>query len=130
MKEIYLYSIGVWFLFAVVATLNGVVRSATYKKLVGDLYAHQIGTVIFLTLILLIMYLFFNKFGLEYTNKDLWLIGLAWFCGTIIFEFIFGHYVFGNSWEKLFSDYNILQGRVWSLVLLVTLIGPYLVGRK
>lgn len=130
MKKIYLYSIGLWFLFAIVASLNGYIRNETYKNIVGDLAAHQISTVIFILIILFVMYLFLNKTGLKYTNSDLWIIGASWLLATIIFEFMFGHYVFGNSWEKLLMDYNIFEGRVWIFVLLFTLIGPWLVAKK
>jgi NADH:ubiquinone oxidoreductase subunit 6 (subunit J) len=130
MKPVYLWAIVVWFLFAVIAVINGAIRNSTYQKWVGDLYAHQISTIIFILLVLAVMYLFFNFSGFPYTNKDLWVIGFSWLIATIIFEFVFGHYVFGNSWEKLLTDYNLLKGRIWSLVLLFTLIGPWLVGRK
>ncbi|MGQ9625254.1 MAG: hypothetical protein ACUVT9_07815 [Candidatus Bathycorpusculaceae bacterium] len=46
-----------------------------------------------------------------------------------MFEFIAGHYVFGNSWEKLLADYNLLEGRLWSLVLLTILIAPYIANK-
>jgi hypothetical protein len=45
---------------------------------------------------------------------------------TIAFEFLFGHYVMGHSWDSLWADYNVLQGRLWPLVLIVTLFGPML----
>ena len=48
---------------------------------------------------------------------------------TIMFEFLFGHYVMGHSWDSLWADYHIFQGRLWPLVLMVTLFGP-LVARK
>ena len=117
-----------WFFFAIIATLNGFIRDTTYKKLVGDLLAHQISTLIFIFLILIIMYLFFSK--ISYGFNELWIIGLSWVTATIIFEFIFGHYIFGNTRERLLGDYNLLEGRVWSFVLIFTLIGPWLVGRK
>jgi len=47
---------------------------------------------------------------------------------TVTFEFITGHYVFGNSWESLFKDYRIWKGRLWSLVLLSDLAAPLLMG--
>jgi len=130
MKQIYGWAIAVWFLFAIIGTMNGIIRNATYKKIVGDLTAHHISTVIFISIILTVMYLFFHKSGLPYLNNDLWIIGFCWLFATIIFEFVFGHYVFGNTWIKLFQDYNIIKGRVWGLVLLFILIGPWMVGRK
>lgn len=47
---------------------------------------------------------------------------------TILFEFVFGHYVIKNPWQKLLADYNILKGRLWSLLLLTELISPLLIG--
>jgi hypothetical protein len=56
-------------------------------------------------------------------------MGAIWLVSTILFEFIAGHYVFGNPWERLVTDYNLLQGRVWSLVPLVILVAPYIMNR-
>jgi hypothetical protein len=46
---------------------------------------------------------------------------------TITFEFGFGHFVAGHSWAKLLADYNILQGRVWSLFLVWITVLPFVV---
>ena len=35
-------------------------------------------------------------------------------------------YAAGHSWTKLFQGYNILKGRVWSLVLIWTAVASYL----
>lgn len=130
MKPIYLYSILFWLLLAVVAIINGIVRNSVYRQYVGDLAAHHISTAIFISVMFGLMYVFFKKSGLEYSNSDLIPIGVGLLIGTIAFEFIAGHYVFGNSWEKLLADYNIFRGRVWSLVLLALLFGPWIIGRK
>ena len=37
-----------------------------------------------------------------------------------------GHYLFGDSWDRLLADYNILRGRIWLLVPIVTLVAPLL----
>ena len=130
MKKVYFYSMLVWILFAILAIINAGAREKIYKEPLGELPARQLSTVIFIGLMLGVMYLFFIKTKVEYSNSDLIYIGIMWTLGTLIFEFVFGHYVFGNSWEKLFRDYNILKGRIWILVLLTSLIGPRLVGRK
>jgi len=66
------------------------------------------------------------------TKIDLLLIGALWLTLTVAFEFGFGHYVMGHSWRYLLADYNILKGRLWSLVLLVTFVSPlfwrYIIG--
>ena len=48
---------------------------------------------------------------------------------TLAFEFLFGHYVAGHSWSRLIADYNILEGRVWSLFLVWIAVLPYVVWR-
>ena len=48
---------------------------------------------------------------------------------TVVFEFIFGHYVMEHPWSKLFHDYNLLAGRVWLLLLLWTTLAPYILYR-
>ena len=40
------------------------------------------------------------------------------------FEFLAGHYVFGNSWERLIADYNVFRGRIWILVLAANIFAP------
>jgi hypothetical protein len=40
-------------------------------------------------------------------KRVLVLIGILWLVLTVAFEFSFGHFVFGRSWEGLASDYNI-----------------------
>jgi hypothetical protein len=47
----------------------------------------------------------------------------------VLFEFGFGHYIAGHPWEKLVADYDVLEGRVWSLVLLAESLSPWLVYR-
>jgi hypothetical protein len=60
--------------------------------------------------------------------SGLWILGLFWTALTIAFEFSFGYFR-GLSWEAMLSDYNILKGRLWVLVLLTTLISPLLVSK-
>ena len=77
----------------------------------------------FLILQFLIIYLFVKRIKLTETYIALF-IGIFWLVLTIIFEFLFGHFVIGHSWEKLFADYNIFKGRLWLLVLLNNVIAP------
>lgn len=130
MKSIYIQAVGVWIALLILAIINGAIRNGVYGPRIGnELVAHQISTVTCIVLFLTVMYVFLKFTGAEYTEHDLLIIGFMWLVMTIVFEFLFGHYVMGNPWSKLFADYNILKGRVWSLVLLTTLGGPYFVGK-
>jgi hypothetical protein len=127
--KILFYALGVWVIFVVLAIINGAIRERFYKPKLGDLSAHRISTIILIVVIFIGTYLFLKLIKLEYTQKDLILIGLMWLAMTIIFEFVFGHYVMGNPWDRLLADYNILKGRIWSLVLVAETFAPILVGK-
>ena len=56
--------------------------------------------------------------------QDAWLIGITWVLLTVAFEFLGGHFLFGRPWKLLLADYNILAGRIWVMVLVVSLVTP------
>ena len=119
-------TLGTWFLFMILAIINAGIRNGVYKPIFGDLTAHQISTIIFIIVILVVTYLILRFSDLNLSDSQALFMGITWVILTIGFEFIAGHYAFGNSWEKLLADYNILNGRVWSLVPLTVFIAPLL----
>jgi hypothetical protein len=48
---------------------------------------------------------------------------------TLAFEFLAGHYLFGNPWSRLLEDYDVFRGRIWILVLITTAVAPRLCAR-
>ena len=123
MKTIYIYILW-WFAFPFVAIFNATIRELIYKKPLGDLAAHQISTVTGIVLFGILFYFIFRKWKIE-SVKHAILIGLIWLGLTILFEFGFGHYIMGNSWQKLLHDYNIAEGRVWILFLVWITAAPF-----
>lgn len=122
MKNIYKHFLW-WFAFPFVGILNGILREATYKKVTGDLFAHQISTATGIIFFGIIFYFIFKKWNIE-SVKHAILVGITWLFLTVLFEFGFGHYIMGNSWEKLLHDYNLADGRFWSLFLVWITIAP------
>jgi hypothetical protein len=118
--------LSVWFLLALVAIANGVVRQATYGRSVSDLAAHQISTVTAIIASGAVVWVA-NRFWAIESVSQAWTIGLSWLVMTITFEFGFGHFVAGHSWAKLLADYNMLEGRVWSLFLVWITVLPFVV---
>ncbi|MBT8089158.1 MAG: hypothetical protein KJO01_03025 [Gammaproteobacteria bacterium] len=116
----------VWLVLAVVATANGIIRQITYGKIVSDLTAHQISTITAILATGGVAWMA-NQFWSIESSAQAWAIGLLWLILTVIFEFGFGHYVVGHPWQKLFADYKIFDGRVWSLFLIWVLIIPLVV---
>ena len=126
--KIFLYAFGVWIIFGILAIINGIIRNRFYAPVIGEYSAHVISTIIAVCFVVVGTYLFLRFIGIEYSNIELLLIGLFWLILTVLFEFGFGHYVVGNSWERLLADYNILEGRVWGFFLLTALVSPLLIG--
>lgn len=121
--------IGTWFLFMILAIINAIIRNEGYKPLIGDLRAHQLSTFTFIILIFVVTYFVLKFSNLQISDKEAILLGFLWLMMTITFEFIAGHFIFGNPWEKLIADYNILQGRIWILVLFTILFSPYITNK-
>ena len=116
----------VWFLLAIVAIMNGVLRQITYGRTVSELAAHQISTITAILASGLVVWIVNRFWPIESTFQAL-TIGGCWLSMTVAFEFGFGHYVAGHTWEKLTADYNLLEGRVWSLFLVWVAIMPVVI---
>lgn len=117
-----------WFPMVLIGILNGIVREAWYAKHLSELSAHQVST---LTAVLLFgVYIWWViRVWMPESACQAILVGLTWLALTVTFEFLFGHFVMGHPWSRLLYDYNILAGRVWSVVLLWTTVAPYVFFR-
>jgi len=114
-----------WIGLAVIMILNGIMRGL-YQPFMSELMAHQISTITGIVLVFLVTWFMNKNWPIPSDTKSLY-IGVSWLIMTILFEFIFGHYVIGHPWNKLFHDYNLLEGRIWSLFLAAITIMPYTV---
>jgi len=126
-KIILIYMIS-WLGLVLLAILNGTLRQKGYGPLMSELSAHQVSTLIAIIIFAVYIYIITGFFRLESARQAL-LIGAVWVAMTVIFEFLFGHFVMGHSWSRLFHDYNLLQGRLWLLVLIWTFIAPWIFYR-
>ena len=115
----------VWCAFLVLAILNAGVREALLTPRLGELAGHVISTLALCAGILVLTLLTIGWIAPP-TARAAMHIGGGWVLLTIAFEFLAGHYVFGNPWSRLFADYNLLRGRVWPLVLVTSALAPLL----
>ena len=118
-----------WVLFVPLAIMNGVIRQAVYRPVVGDLPAHQISTAVASAAFVAVTYATLHTEAACPHDHTLLRVGAGWVAATVLFEFGFGHYVAGNSWKKLLHDYKIAEGRIWPLSLATLLMSPLLVKR-
>jgi hypothetical protein len=120
---------GVWVAILVLAILNGGFRQALLIPLMGEAWGKVASTLLLMALVAATAYISMSWIGARGATEG-FQIGLLWTALTLAFEFLAGHYLFGNSWESLAADYNIAKGRLWILVPLTTLIAPLLAARS
>ena len=107
----------------VIAIINGVIRQGFYLTFLDELSAHQLSVLSGIIFFSIYIWFITGKWRLN-SYKQTILIGFMWLIMTILFEFVFGHYVMGHSWDKLLHDYNFFAGRLWVIVLLWITISP------
>ena len=115
-----------WLGMVCIAILNGAARQLGYARLSTELFAHQVSCLTGITLFLIYTWLLSIRWPIESSGQAL-TIGLIWLALTTAFECLFGRYAAKASWQELLHDYNILQGRLWMLVLVGVFLAPYLV---
>jgi hypothetical protein len=106
---------------------NGTIRVVALQPQLGEERARQVASLSGVVLVLIVSRLFVRHAQEARPSQLLW-VGLAWLAGTMVFEFVFGHFVSGQSWSTLLADYDITRGRLWSLILVSVCLGPWFWG--
>jgi hypothetical protein len=118
----------VWLGLLVLAIANGAVRELWIVPRLGTEPGHVISTAMLSTLIVLLTWLTIG--WLRPANATAALqVGLLWLVLTGLFEFGAGHYLFAKSWNDLLADYDLVRGRVWIVVPIITLFAPLLAAK-
>jgi len=113
-----------WVGFLAVAIASAIMRDKFLVPALGPLGGRAMGTLLLGAIIFGLIYMTIGKLQAT-TQVSLFKLGIFWTVLTVAFECLFGHYVMGLSWESLWADYNVFRGRLWPLVLIVTLFGPW-----
>jgi hypothetical protein len=108
---------------ALLGVLNGTARQMLYARRTGDRTAHQLSTATMIALLAAYFVALDRRWPLQ-TRAWALRVGSAWLALTAMFEFGFGHWVAKEEWSELLADYDLAQGRLWSLVLAWTALGP------
>ena len=112
-----------WLGAAVLGIVNGTIRELAYKDRVGESTANRISVATLIALLALYFSVLQRRWPLP-TTRDALSIGAIWVALTVLFEFGFGHYVDGDSWEELLENYDVTEGNLWILILLWIAAGP------
>lgn len=120
------YGLGIWLIFELISIGLGLVRTAFITPQIGKYGGHVIGTILLIFFVLIITRLLLNLMDVDYTHIDLIAIGVLWLFMTLLFEFSYGYYVLARPWPALLAEYNILEARLGSLVLITEFLAPFL----
>lgn len=118
----------VWFVMLVAASMNGTLREAVLIPAMGET-AGRVASTLMLSALILLLTWFTIRWIRPRSSRDAWGIGALWVALTLAFEFLAGHYLFGNPWSELLEEYNIVRGRIWPLVLVTIAVAPRLCAR-
>jgi hypothetical protein len=121
-------ALAVWLLLVVLAILNGSLRESLLVPSLGSAVALPLSGVSLSAAIFLVAWFTTPRFGCSKAS-GYWFIGLFWVSLTLLFEFVFGHFVRHKGWLELLGAYTFRGGNLWPVVLVVTLIAPRLAAR-
>jgi hypothetical protein len=117
------YLLGAWLFILACAFANGALREIVLVPRLGPPWAQLTsGTLLMLVIGAVSVHAVRRLPPLEPIR--FLPIGLLWLTLTLAFEFGFGRYAQGKSWDQLFAAYRFTDGNLWPIVLLVVLCGP------
>jgi hypothetical protein len=117
-----------WLGMLVLAVLNGALREAILTPASGDTVGRQLSTALLLALFAGWFWLLHRRWPLS-TARQAWLVGVVWLVMTLALETFMGRVLAGKPWSEVFADYDVRAGRIWVLVPVWTLVGPYVFFR-
>lgn len=118
----------VWFLCMFGAIANGTLRQFVINPAIGAAWGHVLSTMFLCGIILGITWATILWMGPADAGQA-WAIGAMWLVMTLVFEFGVGRFISHKPWGELLADYNVLQGRVWVFIPVITLLAPWWMAR-
>jgi hypothetical protein len=125
---VYLKALAIWLIFITAESMNGFLRETLLVPLWGGLRAHQVSFVIGSTLILAIATLLIPWLRISRLSQ-LFGVGSLWMVLTVGFEIVLGRLLIGYSWQRILADYNLLEGRLMLLGLILLIFAPLIATR-
>jgi hypothetical protein len=117
-----------WVSMLMIAVANSALRQATFAKVMPELRAHQLSTVIGSVLIGLFIWFVIRAWPPS-SGRQALLTGFIWLVLTVAFEFFMGLVLAHKPLAQVLNDYNLLAGRVWVLFLIWLALAPWVFFR-
>jgi hypothetical protein len=127
--EMHLYRVfTVWLIIIIAEMIHGILRGLFLVPVFGDFTSRQIGVFTGSLIILAVAYMTIRWIGAK-EKKELLAAGLIWMALTISFEISFGRFVMNSGWDRILSDFNILNGGLLSLGMIVLMLSPLIAAK-
>lgn len=106
-----------WLPMVILGMANGFFRGLVLNKYFDETIARQLSTGTLIALLTLYISLIYTKLSIR-SGREALSIGVAWAFLTFLFETLLGYFVSGLSMADILSEYNVIEGRLWVLVLI------------
>ncbi|AWL10709.1 hypothetical protein HMF8227_00201 [Saliniradius amylolyticus] len=120
-----LKAVGIWLIILLMAIVNAGIRELLLVPVIGAELALPASGVLLTALILLIAWLSLPWLRPE-TSRASFAIGAVWFVLTLVFELLLGYFVSGKSWSEVLQVFDVTQGNLFALALVMTFAAPWL----
>ena len=121
-------SLTIWLVLICAEIIHGILRALALVPIVGEFRSNQISVFTGSAIILTIAYFTIRWIG-EKRPKETLLVGMIWLVFTVAFEVLFGRLVMGLDWETIFAGYNIAEGGLMPLGLVVLFFSPMIAAK-
>lgn len=115
--------VSIWLIMVVAAIINGIARDKLLFPVIGS-YALPLSGISLSLLVFIICFFSIDVFN-QLNPHSYFIIGLSWVCMTLLFEYLFGHFITGKSWQEINQVFNLARGDLFILVLLITIVAPW-----
>jgi hypothetical protein len=126
--SVWLKAFALWIAILILAILNGTLREKALIPAMGSFNAYLASGAILSGCIVAVA-CFAAPWCGQLSSAQWLAVGVFWLLLTLAFEFGFGHLVQHKSSTDLLEAYTFKGGNLWPLVLLATLISPWLAAR-
>ena len=115
-----------WMPMIVIGMANGLFRELVLRTIVHqEALARQLSTGTLMLLLTLYILGIYGAMKIGSANQTL-RIGAMWALLTFTFETFLGYFVSHLTIQQMAGEYNLAQGKLWSLVLVLLLVLPYI----
>lgn len=114
-----------WCIVALAMIANGIFRETVLISVLDRPGAEALSILLGIVIILAVTRPFVIRWASPRTGQLL-AVSATWLAMTLVFEFVFGHYVEGARWSEIAGEYRFWDGEMWPVALLTLLVAPFL----